>query len=209
MKKPLTISNADRLAPGHVYLEALGSGIQWTPERVHLWENGRLVESAVHTTVSASEYFHGLHFAISFSSVSHWWFRSAWTQKVRVSGLQGLMDAGTAWGYMQFIDESVPAKIWTAGVVDGRLTEIAAPFPPNEVQPVNLPLRLALARLVAGIISDEVLRDEWLVITSLVRRDELERVFPTAIDQMGWRLEGVSSSLRRKLCHLQGLEDVQ
>jgi hypothetical protein len=64
------------------------------------------------------------------------------------------MDATMPWGYMQFVDKNVPAGMWT--IAEGGRLQIAVPFPPNEVQPVNLPLRLALARLVAGVIHDEV-----------------------------------------------------
>jgi hypothetical protein len=93
-------------------------------------------------------------------------------------------------------------------VVDGSQTEIFAPFPPNEVQSVNIPLRLALARLVAGMLADEVARDEWLVITSLVQRADMARVFPIlGDDESRWRLEGVYSSLRRELCSLQGMKE--
>jgi hypothetical protein len=109
---------------------------------------------------------------------------------------------------MQFIDDSVPAQVWTASVVDGSQTEIFAPFPPNEVLPVNIPLRLALARLVAGVLADEVERDTWLVITSLVQRDDLAQVFPITVNE-SWKLEGVYYSLRRELCRVQGMEKVQ
>ncbi len=207
MAKKINPTKTDRMAPGHAYLEALGTGIQWTPNEVHLWEGGKIVESASHKTESAYDYFYNLCFAESFPSVSHWWFRSAWTQKVRLSGVLGLMDTETTWGYMQFIDDSVPAQVWTASLVDGGMTEIFAPFPPNEVQPVNIPLRLALARLIAGVIADEVARDEWMVITSLVHRDDLEKVFPIAGNELRWQLEGLHGSLRRELCRVQGIEN--
>jgi hypothetical protein len=206
MTKKLTRTRTDRLAPGHAYIYKLGSGIQWTPAQIYLWDMGKMVESAAHNTHSAYEYFHGLCFAESFPSVTHWWFRSAWTQKVRLTGTQGLMDNETAWGYMQFIDESVPAQVWTASVMDGEQSVIFAPFPPNEIQPVNIPLRLALAQLVAGVIADRVARDEWLVITSLVHRDDLEKVFPITRDGFGWQLEGVNTSLRDEFCRVQGIK---
>jgi hypothetical protein len=207
MATKITRTKTDRMAPGHAYLESLGTGIQWTPNEVHLWEGSKITESVVsHKTESAYDYSYNLCFAENFPSVTHWWFRSAWTQKVRLSGVLGLMDTETAWGYMQFIDDSAPAQVWTASLVDGGMTEIFAPFPPNEVQPVNIPLRLALARLIAGVIADEVVRDEWMVITSLVHRDDLEEVFPIAGNELRWQLEGVRSSLRRELCRVQGME---
>ena len=116
------------------------------------------------------------------------------------------MDTETAWGYMQFIDDSAPAQVWTASLVDGGMTEIFSPFPPNEVQPVNIPLRLALARLVAGVVADEVAAGVWLVITSLVQREDLEKVFPIAASELRWQLEGVHLSLREELCRVQGMK---
>jgi hypothetical protein len=196
------------MAPGHAYIHTLGTGIEWQPDTVSLWEGDKVVETAAHKTKSAYEYFYNLQFAESFPSVSHWWFRSAWTQRVRLSGALGVMDHETAWGYMQFIDDSVPAQVWTASVVDGSQTEIFAPFPPNEVLPVNIPLRLALARLVAGVLADEVERDTWLVMTSLVQREDLAQVFPITVNE-SWKLEGVYHSLRRELCRVQGMEKVQ
>jgi hypothetical protein len=206
MKNNKTLISKDRMAPGHKYIHSLGTGIQWKPGTVSLWEGGQVVETASHKTESAYDYFYNFCFADSFPSVSHWWFRSAWTQKVRLSGVMGLMDSETAWGYMQFIDGSVSAAVWTASMVDAGLTEIFAPFPPNEVQPANIPLRLALARLVAGVIADEVARDAWLVITSLVCREDLEKVFPITGYEFRWQLEDVHLSLREELCRVQGIQ---
>ena len=136
--------------------------------------------------------------------MTHWWFRSAWTQNVRLTGIEGLMDGITPWGYMQFINEEEPAQFWT--ITEGERPEIATPFPPNEVQPVNLPLRLALARLVAGVIADEVQRDTWMLITSLVRRDELESAFPDQVGTLSWKVENVAGSIRSEFCRVQGLK---
>lgn len=197
------------MAPGHVYMPALGSGIQWTEKEVLLWQNGKPFLRNSHQTASAYEYFYGLHFAGSFPMVTHWWFRSAWTQRVRLSGPQGQLDGGTVWGYMQFVDGQVPAHMWAATALDGGSNEIALPYPPNEIQPVNLPLRMALARLVAGVLADEVQRDTWLAVTSLVAVADLELTFPTDPASTAWRIEGIYGSVRRELCALQGLKELQ
>lgn len=120
--------------------------------------------------------------------------------------MQGMMDADTIWGYMQFIDEDVPAQQWSVLGIDNAINEIAVPYPPHEVQPVNLPLRIALSRLVVGVVADEVQRDHWMVITSLVHRDELEKTFLLDSDGLPWKLEGVTGSIRREFCVLQGLK---
>ena len=196
----------ERMAPGHVYQVRLGSGIEWGPDRVTLWERGTKIQTARHTAKSPWGYWYSLTFAESFPDVTHWWFRSAWTQNVRLTGIEGLMDGITPWGYMQFINEDEPAHMWT--ITEGERPEIATPFPPYEVQPVNLPLRLALARLVAGVIADEVHRDTWMLITSLVQRDELEAAFPDQVDALSWKLENVAGSIRSEFCRVQGLKEV-
>lgn len=194
----------DRIAPGHVYQPRLGTGIEWKPDEVSLWEAGKVVETAEHTTVSPYEYWYNLAFAENFPTVTHWWFRSAWTQRVRLTGIRGMVEGGSVWGYMQFINEDVPARMWS--MIEGEHPIILVPFPPNEVQLVNLPLRLALARLVAGVVSDQVQRDTWMVITSLVRRDELAQAFPDTLDTVPWQLQGVRGPIRQSLCSVQGLK---
>jgi len=171
---------------------------------VKLWEGGQVTAEAVHETASPYEFWHSLAFADSFPEVTHWWFRSAWTQKVRLTSLQGLLRDGAAWGLMQFVDEQAPAGMYT--ITETEPPVIAVPYPTNEVQPVNLPLRLALSRQVAGVISGEVIPGQWHIITSLVKQDELEAVFPTTMDVLPWQLEGIETPLCWALCWLQGIK---
>jgi hypothetical protein len=194
----------NRMAPGHVYQPKLGTGIEWKPGEATLWDIGKAVETAKHGAASPYEYWHSLVFAENFPGVTHWWFRSGWTQRVRLSGIQGTLAGGAVWGYMQFIDEETPAQSWT--MTEGERPEIFVPFPPNEVQPVNLPLRLALARLVAGVVSDQVRRDTWMTLTSLVSREYLTQAFLDTPDALPWQLEGIPGSIRQALCSLQGLK---
>jgi hypothetical protein len=194
----------ERMAPGHVYQPRLGMGIQWQADMAKLWEGGQVTAEAPHTTSSPYEFWYNLAFADCFPEVTHWWFRSAWTQKVRLTSLQGLLSDGSAWGLMQFVDEHTPAGMYT--ITDADPPVIAVPYPPNEIQLVNMPLRMALSRLVSGVISREVIPDHWMIITSLVRSDELELTFPTTRHAISWQVEGIDTPLREALCRLQGLQ---
>ena len=194
----------ERMAPGHVFLPPLGTGIQWQSGMVKLWEGGQVTAEAVHETASPFEFWHSLAFADCFPEVTHWWFRSAWTQKVRLTSLQGLLPDGAAWGLIQFVDEQAPAGMYTFTETEPPV--IVVPYPINEVQPVNLPLRLALSRLVAGVISGEVIPDQWHIVTSLVKQDVLIAVFPTTMNVLPWHLEGIELPLRDALCQLQGVK---
>jgi hypothetical protein len=193
----------ERMAPGHVYQPRLGTGIQWQPGVVKLWENGQVTAEAAHTTASPYEFWYGLAFAGCFPDVTHWWFRSAWTQRVRLTRLQGELADGSLWGLMQFIDEHTPGQMYT--ISDTEPPVIAVPYPPNVVHSVNLPLRIALSHLVVGIITGEVNPDQWKIVTSLVKREELDAVFPIPQVALPWQLEGIEISLRQALCDLQGL----
>ena len=196
-------TSRERMAPGHLYQPRLGSGIEWLPGAAKLWEKGEVVEVCTHHTASPYEFWRSLAFADCFETVTHWWFRSAWTQRVRLTRPQGTMGEDVIWGYMQFVDAHTPVRMYT--IAEGDPPVIAVPFPPNEAQPVNLPLRLALARLAAGVLTGEVVPDEWVVVTSLVQREELEMVFPESYNGIPFRLNGVEAPLRQALCEMMGL----
>ena len=134
----------DRMAPGHVYQPKLGTGIQWKPGEVALWEGGKIVDTAKHTIGSAYEYWHSLAFAESFPGVTHWWFRSGWTQRVRLSGIQGTIGGGTVWGYMQFI-KGLPAHIWS--ITEGERRDIYSVSPKRSAtcEPAAAPGTVALS----------------------------------------------------------------
>src|SRR3954470_14546248 len=94
-----------QLAPGHVYVERLGTGIQWAPQQARLFQGGEVIAVGKHTTASAWDFWYGLAFAEAFPQVECWWFRSLWTNRVRLSAPQGMRDAVTVYGYVQFLDD--------------------------------------------------------------------------------------------------------
>jgi hypothetical protein len=193
----------ERMAPGHVYQPRLGTGIQWQPGVVKLWEGGHVTTEATHNTASPYEFWYDLAFKDCFPEVTHWWFRSAWTQKVRLTLPQGQLADGAFWGLLQFIDEQNPGQMYT--IIDAYPPVISVPYPPNEIQPVNLPLRLALSRLVAGIVTGEVIPGQWNIVTSLVRSDLLDNIFTTTQVAIHWLMDGIETSLCQALCWLQGI----
>jgi hypothetical protein len=167
-----------QLAPGHVYVERLGTGIQWAPGRARLYQGGEVVAEGRHTTATPWAFWYTLAFAEAFEQVETWWFRSVWTNRVRLSAPQGMQDSTTVYGYVQFLDEETPGAMWTLADA-GDVWEIETPYPPNEVQPINVPLRLALARCVIGVINDDLSPDTWYDLTSVVQRGDLAAAFPT------------------------------
>jgi hypothetical protein len=205
---------AERMAPAHPYLPALGTGIAWTPGAVILYEGGKAVETARHRTATPWEFWQGLSFRETFPRVTHWWFRGIWTGRVRVSLPDEALTQGDALvGWVTFDMFDLPRRPYS--VIDETPLAVLPPYPPLEEQPANMALRLSIARLIVGVIRGEVEPETWLTITSLVPRDRLHAFFPATHEEAarvfgGWRLaegdEPLRLPVREALCRLLGLE---
>jgi hypothetical protein len=201
------------MAPGHAYQESQGTGIEWLPGSARLWEQGQVTLEARHKTTSPDAFWYSLAFRDVFPKVTHWWFRSAWTGNVKLSRPDPAMSRNSAiGGWMTFGSDPEQRLPWY--VINAQTPVVATPYPPMNVQPVNLPLRVALARLVIGLLQDEITPDAWYPVTSLVRREELEVGFPVSQDAWErtfgrWRIangeEALAVPLRTALVELQGM----
>jgi hypothetical protein len=225
----------DALAAGHVYLERTGSGIQWSPTVAKLYRDGQVVAEASHQTASPWEFWSTLAFKDAFPQITHWWFHSGWTGQVKISRPFATQGEAVVTGYMQLLGPEVPASLYTIQD-EGDRVMIDVPYPPNDFRPVNVPLRLALARMVWGVINDDIDADTWYDATSLVGRDELEAAFPvdegalqvdvpsrlTAMVEAGadadallpktvvWRLDSFEGmGVREGWCRMMGLQPVE
>jgi hypothetical protein len=125
------------------------------------------------------------------------------------------LEDSTIWGWMQFIDDEEEPQPWS--VTAGAPTVVSTPYPPNEVQSGNFPLRIALARMVLAVVEDTMTPDTWNLVTSLVQRDQLEQTFPPTIEAFttsfgNWYLahgEGpLQTPVREAWCRWMGLEPV-
>jgi hypothetical protein len=186
--------------PGHVFRPDVKTGIQLTEGQVKLWDRGLIVAEAQWRGRSWT-FWHELVFADLFPQVAYWWFHSAWTQQVRVSRADRDRRRGGLYGYMQFVDEETPAQLWFWDA-----EQIAAPFPPFADKPGNLPLQIALCRLIAGLVeTDDTTSDEWYTVTSLVHRDELAQVFAETWPETWYPSLVKSRNMRKAFCLTQGL----
>ena len=159
-------------AAGHVYHPTRGSGVEWQPGLARLWQDGVVIAEATQAAPTAYEFFHELKFAEAFPMIQYWWFRSQWAGLVAVSRPEGMI-AGeeTLYGYMQFGEEEGIAQMWTVSTSDAPVS-VAVPFPPGNTEPLNLPLRWQLARLVMDTLIGHQDADDLLPVSSLVRRDD-------------------------------------
>ena len=203
------------MAPGHPYITTLGTGIEWTPGQVRRWEGGEVVATAADSSTSAWDFWHDLAFAQVFPDVTHWWFRSLWTGRVQFSMPDpNFVEHDTLWGWVTFDVLDQPRRPYS--VHEGALLEISPPFPPNEEQIANLPLRLTLARCILAVLRDELAPNTWIGVTSLVASEMLIQAFPATAAKTaevygaGWCLthgaETVAHLPRTALCQALGLE---
>lgn len=205
---------SEHMAPGHPYRTSLGTGIEWTPDHARRWEGGEVVATARHTSPTAWAFWHELAFAQAFPEVTHWWFRSIWTGRVQFSMPDPtFVETDTIWGWVTFDVLDQPRRPYS--VREGVVLEVSPPFPPNDEQPANLPLRLTLARCILGVLQDELAPDTWIGVTSLVARELLAQALPAttsdaaAVYGTGWRLTNgaatISDAPRAALCRALGL----
>lgn len=210
----MTTQTPQKMAPGHVHLPQQGTGIAWTPEMVILHIRGEAPITAPHTTKTPWDFWYNLAFLTAFPQVTHWWFRSIWTGRVRLTrpGTETLAP-GTVYGFVEWDVTESDRGMYT--VTEGDPLVIDVPYPPNETQPANLPLRVQLARLVVALLQDEAQPSNWYGVSSLIPASELAAALPITIQAErqlygNWRLaygEGQTPfTLRETLCRVMGLE---
>ncbi|NNJ12227.1 hypothetical protein EKD04_018010 [Chloroflexales bacterium ZM16-3] len=206
---------AEQIGMGSVYRPETGTGIAWQPGQAQLWMGGKVIAQAAHDTPSPWAFWHGLHFGTAFPMITHWGFRSVWTGRVKIGPTQKtpIDDRGTFWGWVTFDLLDAPRRTW--GILDTNPVGVETPYPPNEEQPANLPLRLVLAHLIVARFRDEIPPDTWMAVTSLVASDQLARVFSRTHQEAAttygsaWRLAMgdslMAAPLRDALCIGLGL----
>lgn len=228
------VQSRELMAPGHKYNPRTGTGIEWTPAdantgepgRVRLWArqwNGQpmVLAEGTHDASSPWEYWYNLHFADSFPQVTHWWFGDAWTGQLgigRPEGVEHDPESGALMltGWMRFGPSDAPALPWTVVLTDPP--RVNTPFPPMATHLANLPLQLLVAERVMEVldklneqaiyakeITEASAPEIEVAVTSLVRREDLNRAFPCEFGP--WRLDRLPDlTPREALCRVQGLE---
>lgn len=206
-----------RLAPGHarnMQQPDVRTGIEWLPGEVRLWEldqdsgEPRITLRAAHDTTSAWQFFYELRYVELFPEVTHWWYRSLWTQRVRTEIL-ATPDPATILGQFHFVEEGNTGA-WSVAL-DTRPAVVSVSLPPSETFD-NVPLACELSRLAVAAVHDEIPQQQWMIASSLVRREDAAAVLATGPDvedrvtQRRWRLEAIGERpLREFLLRTQGL----
>lgn len=192
-------------APGHVFLTYNQTGIEWFPDRAKLWNFGTLLGEASHKTRSKFEFWNTLAFLDCFPNVEKWWFFALWNGQVTVK-YPGFSNGGSVWGNLQYQGEFDKFYI----IHSGYPPQIDVPLPIASNNPGNLPLRIAISRLVLGIITEEIVAGQPYTVTSLVGRNDLAKILPedsTRPAGIDFIIPNIPVNLRQFFCNVQGLRE--
>jgi hypothetical protein len=155
-------------APAHPFNAASGSGIAWTPVALELWLRGERLDVAELATESPAACWRELGFRDAFPTVTHWWFGSSWTQRLRVTAMARRADgAHVVW--LQAVQDDADELPWLVQA-DGRAD---GPLPEYAGGPANVALQARLGQLARLVLSGEIAVGQWAAVTSLVDAVEL------------------------------------
>jgi hypothetical protein len=155
-------------APAHPFDEATGGGIKWTPGALELWLKGERLDVAEVETESPVACWRALAFVSAFPTVTHWWFGSPWTQRVRVTATAHHPDESRV-VWLQAVQEDADELPWIVQA-DGSA---GGPLPEYAGGTANEPLRLRLGHLSRLVLAGQIAVGQWAAVTSLVAAHEL------------------------------------
>lgn len=189
--------------PGHPYNGRFQSGIKLDGYQVSIHQRGEPIKTATLSgLMSPWQFWYNSQFVRLFPDVTHWWFFSGWTQQVRLRVLNR-EGTGEINGLMQFVSDDSPGQMW---FYDNGA--ISLPLPMGEEFPGNVPLRLALARLIyQAAVLNQVVQDQWYTVTSLIESTAVERAFPIEWKEPWWLDNAFDkNNMRASFCAQLGLQ---
>ena len=84
---------------------------------------------------------------------------------------------------------------------------VQTPLPNLFNHPLNIPLRIVIAQMLIAALDDDMPYDQWIPITSLVRREDVADLFVTdMVSAYGFQIKALGNDLRQALCDLQNIQ---
>lgn len=185
------------------------NGIEFQDGKRMLYHQGQpIAEGRLSATLSPYDYYYNLRFVEDFPQITHWAFGDAWTQKVLIHKPNAF--SGDLVGSIHFASEDDTGTYIIernfGGVGMDTAPIVQPPMPSLFHIPLNLPLRIALAKMILWALDDDLPYDQWHFVSSLVPRDDVPQVFaPDIVAAHGFHLRAVPDDLRLALCQLQGI----
>lgn len=184
------------------------NGILFDEEQRTLWVKDELIATGVLPgKIDPYPYYYNLRFLDDFPEITDWAFGSAWTQQVMIK--QPRASQGELVGKFYFASEDDlgiyiieqghdPMKKFTP--------VIQVPLPNLFNHPLNIPLRILIAQMLAAALDDDMPYDQWIPVTSLVRREDVSDLFVTdMVSAYGFQIKALGNDLRQALCDLQNI----
>ncbi len=173
-----------------------------------LWAGGeKLALGVLAENFGSYDYFYNLRFLNDFPEITHWAFGDAWTQQVMLKTPRRIFDEVV--GTILFGNkEDQGAYIIEVSYDDAhqRAPIIQTPLPNLFNKPLNLPLRIVIAKMALAALDDDLPYNQWHFVTSLLPREEVPDALTTDMaSTYGFRIKGVANDLRQALCELQGI----
>lgn len=162
-------------APAHPYDPKTETGIQWSSEVATMMLTGERIDQAAHQTASPYHFWLDRHYRWCFPDITHWWFGSPWTGRVRVDAQVVARDAQTEVGWLSWDGDGEPG-VWTCRQIAGSNWLLEVPLPPLAPHAANIPLQRRLAQVIWEAQAEPLLRDQPVVVSSLVTPAELDRM---------------------------------
>ncbi|KAB8140798.1 hypothetical protein F8S13_22635 [Chloroflexia bacterium SDU3-3] len=156
-------------APAHPFDPTVGSGLRWTPSALELWQRGTRQDVAELATASPHACWATAAFVDAFPDVTHWWFGSPWTQRVRATTRTALPEGRGLAVWLQAALEDADELPWV--ILAGG--DPAGPLPEYAGGPQNLGLRSALGALARQVGAGRFPTARWAVVTSLIPAREV------------------------------------
>ena len=186
------------------------SGILFDPKdgTRTLWlNNKKIVQGILTDALTPHDYNYNLRFLDDFPDVTHWAFGSAWTQKIMLKKPRQMHTELV--GTLLFGSEEDQGSYIIERSYDDTLKRaplVQTPLPALFNSPLNLPLRIVIAKMILAALDDDLPYGQWHFATSLLPREEVAEVFARNMAATyGFQIKGVENDLRQALCELQGI----
>jgi hypothetical protein len=205
----MTKTNIDQMGFAQRKRDNKPNGILFAEDGTRtLWmKDQQIATGTLSKQIDLHDYFYNLRFLDDFSEITHWAFGDAWTQKILLKRPRQMHTELV--GHLLFgSEDDLGTYIIERNYEDvlKRAPLVQTPLPGLFNVPLNLPLRIVIAKMVLAALDDDLPYEQWHFVTSLLPREEVAEVFTEDIaGTYGFRIKGVANNLRQALCELQGI----
>jgi hypothetical protein len=209
LEDDMTKRNTDQMGFAQRKRDDKPNGILFAKDGTRtLWlNNEQIAQGILPEKITLRGYFYDLRFLDDFPQITHWAFGDAWTQKILLKKPRQ-MHTELVGNLLFGSEDDLGTYIIERSYEDmlKRAPLVQTPLPTLFNVPLNLPLRIVIAKMVLTALDDDLPYEQWHFVTSLLPREEVAKIFTEDMSGThGFRIKGVANNLRQALCELQGI----